>query len=205
MSLKLLLASLWTPEYALIRELNRVAEVTNAGLDGLLVKHARSPGEVPRFEHLSGETLKERRLSMAEAHTLRVNALANAVGVERAVSLGRESMFKAGVLLGQEALHRLHVGEGMKDLVRAARIMYRVLGIEFKVETNGAGRAVMRVSRCSLSDRYSPETCMILSAADEGVVKGLNPGISMKFIERITSGSPVCVARIEAIVREEGT
>lgn len=203
MSLKLLLASLWTPQYVLIRELDRVAEVTNRTLNELLTEHAPSVRDTSKVEHLSGKTLEERRASMAEGHSLRVKALMNAVGVEKAISLGRESMFKAGVQLGQEARRRLQVGKGMKDLVRAARIMYRVLGIEFRVEWESTGGAIMRVSRCALSDHYSAEICMILSAADEGVVRGLNPGVGMRFTERITSGSPVCVACIDRIVEEE--
>jgi hypothetical protein len=203
MNLKLILASWWTPRSVLIRELDRVAELTIRALDDLLAEHATSARSFSMQKRPSGKRLEDRRASMAEAHNKRVSALIDTLGAEEAVMVGREPMFKVGVQLGQEARRRLGVGTGMKDLVRAARIMYKVLGIEFKIEWNTLGGVTMRVSRCSLADSYSLEACMILSAADEGVVRGLNPCISMRFTERITSGSPVCVACIDRVIAEE--
>ena len=35
-----------------------------------------------------------------------------------------------------------------------------------------------------LSKYYTPETCQVLSAADEGVVQGLNPNFALNFCEK---------------------
>ena len=57
------------------------------------------------------------------------------------------------------------------------------------------------MTRCALAPHYSPETCAILSAVDEGAVSGINQGARMIFREHITDGYPRCLATIE--FREE--
>jgi hypothetical protein len=196
--LRLRLAAAWTPEATLLRELGRVEELTVQGLDGLLAQHA--PGAL---ESIKGEVappdgpgLVLRRAAMAQAHTARVEALVGAVGRDKAIELGRAAMREVGVRLGKEARARLGVGGSVDDLVRAARVMYRVLGIDFRIERPSPDRAVLRVSRCALSDWYTEEACLVLSAADEGVVRGLNPDIAMSFTSRITCGASECEAEI---------
>jgi hypothetical protein len=197
MSLKLRALARRTPERVLVQELARVDELTTGALDGLLERHA--PGALaglgPRSSGPSAG-LGERRDAMAAAHEARVSALAGAVGRERAVNLAREELFKVGIRLGEEARDRLGVGEGLEDLVLAAKVLYRVLGIEFEVERSGSDGAVIRVDRCALAARYSDDTCLALSATDEGVVHGLNPRVTMVFEERLTTGAPACVARL---------
>jgi len=196
--LRLRLAAAWTPEATLLGELDRVKELTVRGLDGLLAQHA--PGTL---EGIGGEDappagprLVRRRAAMAQAHTARVEALIGAVGRDKAVELGRAAMHEVGVRLGRDARARLGVGGSVDDLVRAARVMYRVLGIDFRVERPSPDRAVLRVSRCALSDWYTEEACLVLSAADEGVVRGLNPDIALTFKDRISCGAAECEAEI---------
>jgi hypothetical protein len=136
---------------------------------------------------------------MAAAHNARVNALVEALGRERAVREGREALFPVGVMLGKEAKKRLGVGDGPDDLERAARILYRALGIEFTLEKRPDGAMMMRVHRCALAGHYTPEACEVLSAADEGVVSGLNPKLAMRFVQRMTGGSAVCIACIREV------
>ncbi|RJR30668.1 MAG: hypothetical protein C4574_02090 [Candidatus Latescibacterota bacterium] len=198
MSLRLALLSLWTPKRALAEMLGRVEETTVAALDGLLAKH--SPGrlaEIRAAEHLPGPGLDGRRAAMAAAHNARVSALIEALGRERAVSEGREALFKAGVALGKEARERLGLGKGFRDFERAARILYRSLGIDFTLAKLDGGGMLMRVHRCALSEHYAPGACAVLSAADEGVVRGLDPTLAMRFEQRMTDGPAECVARIE--------
>lgn len=197
MGLALRLLSAWTPRRVLLRELGTLDERTTRALDGLLERHA--PGAVssvgPRAPP-AGDGLEDRRDAMAAAHEARIAALTAAVGRERAVNLARETLFRVGLELGGEARERLGVGDSVGDLVRAARVLYRVLGIDFHIERHGAGGWVMRVDRCALASRYSDGTCLALSAADEGVVRGLNPRASLAFEERLAGGAPACVARI---------
>lgn len=196
MGLKLLIISLWTPQYILKKEIDRVAEVTNCCLDHLLSIYASEKLEVIREKELIMKGgLEERRNIMANSHNMRVEALVEILGVEEAVSLGRGALFKAGLKLGQEAKVRLGVGNSLHDLINAARVLYRVLGIDFEIKES-SGKIDMIVHKCSLSNYYNSKTCRILSAADEGVVQGLNENIHLNFIERMTEGPSKCVARI---------
>lgn len=192
MSIKLDLLSIWTPKSILIQELDRVAELTTECLDELLKEY--SPKSLKTLENIVKEgDLDERRSLMAENHNVRVNALIEALGYEKAMKVGRDAMFKAGYSLGLEAHKRLGVSENLQDTIKAAQIMYKVLGIEFKVEKLGKNM-VLKVEKCSLAAHYSPETCRLTSAADEGVVHGLNENIDMLFKKRITEGAEECKA-----------
>lgn len=199
MSLKLRFASIWLPEYILKQEIDRVAYVTITCLDQLLLEYAPDKLQAFKKEELvmKGD-MEERRKIMANAHNMRVKALIEVLGCEEAVKIGRDALFQAGLKLGREARMRLNVGNSLPDLIRAARVLYRVLGIEFEVKKSGE-KLNMVVERCSLSGYYNPETCLILSAADEGVVQGLNKNIRMQFTERMTEGSLKCLAYINHV------
>jgi hypothetical protein len=88
------------------------------------------------------------------------------------------------------------VGESREDLIRAAKILYRVLGIDFQFELHNSKDATIIVDECALSKKYSELTCKVLSATDEGVIKGLQPSCSMNFTEFMTSGCSKCRASI---------
>ena len=197
MSLKSRLAARWIPESMLIRELDRVAELTTGALDHLLQQYA--PGALKKLQKNNkppAGDLQTRRSVMANAHNARVRALIDAIGAEETQRIARQSLFKVGIQLGTEARKRLDVGSDLNDLVKAAKVLYKVLGIEFVIERRDE-KTVIVIHRCALAEHYTPDACMILSAADEGVVKGLNPKISMAFEERITAGAPKCIARLD--------
>ena len=194
MSVRLKLASTWLPDFILKRELDNVSRKTINGLDDLLKEYASSKMETVI---LNGK-LEQRRSSMALAHNERVKMLIKGLGHDKAVKIGRNAMFEVGCKLGKEARRKLGVGNNFKDLETAAGILYKILGIEFKIE-NRDGNVIMIVNRCSLSKYYSPESCMILSAVDEGVVYGLNENIGMQFKERITEGARECIACISEV------
>lgn len=192
MSARLLLASRWMPRVMMAREVERIRARTNATLDTLMTAH----GVVaPPGDGRTGRSLEERRAAMALEHERRVRALVEALGREKAVTLGREALFRTGLELGREARERLGVRDDREDLLRAAKVLYRILGIEFAMVGDPDGER-MEVSRCALSHLYSEETCLVLSAVDEGVVSGLVPGASMRFEKRLTDGSPRCVAAV---------
>ena len=197
MSLKLRFASIWMPEYVLKKEIDHVASVTIECLDSLLLKYAPEKLKVisRKDREMKGDIEKRRKI-MATAHNLRVEFLIDELGCDEAVRVGRDALFRAGIKLGRQARERLNVGDSFPDLIMAARILYRVLGIDFEIE-KCEEEIIMTVNRCSLSNYYLPETCRILSAADEGVVQGLNPNIHMKFVKRITQGHDHCLASIK--------
>ena len=196
MSIRLKIASFWLPDFILKRELDNVAMKTIEGLDDILKQYV--PGKVVINDEILGGNLEERRSMMANAHNKRVKILIQELGHEKAVKIGRNVMFEVGYKLGQEASRKLGARNSFEDLELAARILYKVLGIEFKIE-NKDGNMIMVVTRCALSKYYSPESCMILSAADEGVVRGLNENMGMQFKERITEGAHECIACISEV------
>lgn len=198
MNIKIKLLSIWTPQFLLIRELNRVAEVTTECLDEVLKEYSPKSLNHPPNLVMEGD-LDDRRALMAECHNTLVNALIESLGYENAMEVGRNTLFRAGYKLGLETRERLGLnGENLQDTIKAAELMYKVLGIEFEVEKLGKNM-VLRVKRCALADHYSPETCRMMSAADEGVVHGLNENMNMSFKKRITEGAKECEACINSI------
>lgn len=198
MNLKLRFLAWWTPEYVLIKMLNRVAELTLETLDGLLRQYAPSDlGMINVKENRSARSLEQIRYRMSRDHEVRVKALIDVLGIEKTISLGREMLFKTGLRLGEEVRKELSVDNDLKDLVRAARVLYRVLGINFTVKFEGKSLAYLLINRCDLANCYSSPTCFILSATDEGVITGLNPKIKMVFEKRMTEGYRECKAKIK--------
>ncbi|MGF7117064.1 L-2-amino-thiazoline-4-carboxylic acid hydrolase [Methanobacterium oryzae] len=199
MSIKLKIASIWLPDFILKRELDNVAKNTIEGLNDVIKRYVpwRMEELIEQDEILKGNAEKRRSI-MANTHNRRVKVLIEELGYEEAVKIARNSMFDVGYQLGQNARQRLGVGNSFEDLESAAKIMYKILGIEFKIE-NKDGNIVMIVNRCDLSKYYTPEACIVLSAADEGVVRGLNENIQMQFKERITDGASECIACISEV------
>lgn len=195
MNIRMKLLSIWTPHLLLKRELDKVAEVTIKCLDELLKEY--SPESLNQLENLVMEgNIEDRRALMAEHHNIQVNALIESLGYEKAMDVGRKALFNEGYKLGLETRKLLGLrGENLQDTVKAAELMYRVLGIDFEVKNLGKNMVLM-VKRCALADHYSPETCRMMSAADEGVVHGLNENMNMLFKKRITEGAKECEACI---------
>jgi hypothetical protein len=193
--LRLLVLGWWTPKYVIRRELQDISDQTTASLKTLLIQHgAQNPPVQAQKQQSAG--IQEQRAAMAQTQTKLVDALVAAVGREEAVNLGREALFVVGQNLGKQARSRLGVGDSPKDLTRAAKILYRVLGIEFHLEWQGDLTAVAIIDRCALSEQYSELTCEVLCATDEGVISGLQPKVTMQFKEYLTSGCQNCKADI---------
>ncbi|GAB4309663.1 MAG: hypothetical protein Kow0019_06920 [Methanobacteriaceae archaeon] len=192
MNLKLYLASLWLPQYVIKRELDELATATINGLDDLLKTPNSDKFNPKQFK--SGN-IEIRRSEMASIHNKKVKELIDVYGYSEAIKLGRKSMYKLGLNLGLKTRDRLNVGSKLDDLERAAKILYKILGIKFQLKKKD-GILYMVVNRCALADNYNADTCKVLSAADEGVFHGISSGASMKFEERITENKPKCRARI---------
>jgi len=195
-SLKLRMASAWLPAWSVKGELGRVSQLTTDALVSVLQRAApASVSAVSQSLRPLAGSVEECRAAMALNHNRVVDALVDAVGEEYAITLGRRALYSAGLNIGEESRTRLGVGNGMEDLIMAAQVLYRVLGITFIVREGDNG-LMMVVQRCALSKWYSERTCKVLSAADEGVIRGLNHRVGMKFEQMITSGCPACLARI---------
>jgi predicted ArsR family transcriptional regulator len=193
MGLRLTLLDWWTPKQLVYRELDRIAAKTTDALKEV-IKNNTSIQVGSQELHLSG-SLEQRRNAMAKLHTALVNALVEAVGRDQAIMLGREALFRVGRELGDESRRRLGVQEP-NDIVKAANIMYRVLGIEFRVNWIDKSKAVLTVHHCALAKEYSELTCQILSATDEGTINGLMSNARMQFNDKLTGNCSTCTAEI---------
>lgn len=213
MGLRLRILSWWTPKWFLKKSLDELAVSTLNGLEKLLNKELPAKNNEITISSnkniffqfttdLKGD-LNERRRIMTRAHNKLVEALINTIGQEEAISEGRKAMYHEGLLLGQKFKGLLGVGDDLEDLITAAKILYTILGIDFVVEEKGENEMIMVVNHCSLANNYNSNTCKVLSAADEGVVHGLNPDIHMKFVERITQGHDHCLASLKMNLRRE--
>lgn len=201
MGIRLRLLYMWTPNYVIKRELRNLNDQTVGALTSLLAAYA--PQERPvEIEPQTEKGVKAQRADMAKTHAKMVEALESAVGHDKAVALGRESLYAVGVALGEQTRSKLGVGDSQSDLIRASKILYRILGIDFHIEWIDESNAVAVIERCALSAEYSKLTCEVLSATDEGVISGLQPNVKMKFTQYITGGCPNCRANLKFTQKE---
>ena len=197
MGLKLDLLAFWTPKYFLSRELDKVKYSTISALRELAEAYVPSEKLGSTREKEPTGSLESRRRMMAKEHEALVNTLIAAIGRDKTVTVGRKVMFEVGKKLGEDIRDRLGMGKNLQDLVKAAKILYLVLGINFCVEWKNQTNAVLVVNRCTLANEYSDTTCLVLSATDEGVVKGLNENVQMQFEDRIPKGCSTCTACVK--------
>jgi hypothetical protein len=195
MGLRLQFLYWWTPNFVIKRELANLSSKTNDALEKLLTTYAPQEN-TPNNQSLACKAVKAQRTAMAQTHTKMVEALATAIGHDKAVALGREALFTVGIELGKQTKSKLGVGENPNDLIKASKILYRILGIDFHIEWLNQTNAVAVIEHCALSEQYSKLTCEVLSATDEGVIAGLQPNVKMKFQEYITGGCQNCRASL---------
>ncbi len=201
MGFRLLILNWWRPKYLIRRELANLSNQTTAALQSLVTQYAASKVGTAKEQQYSG-SIGEQRASMAQTHVQLVDTLESTLGHDKAVQLGREALFAVGQNLGKQTRSKLGVGDKPEDLIKASKILYRILGIEFHLEWLDDSNAVAIVDRCALAEKYSALTCEVLSATDEGVIKGLQPNVTMKFEEYMTSGCKNCRARIQFTKKE---
>lgn len=194
MSLRLRLLSAHTPNRILVTELVKVKEATIGALDSIIAENCPVPPSDTEARY-EGKGLELMRQEMARIQEHRVNVLIECLGKEKAIELSRERLFDVGIRLGEEARGRLGVGQSLEDMLLAAKMLYRALGIEFTFTPHGKGGTLF-IHRCALSHYYSSSTCRVLSAVDEGMVTGLNPRLRMGFEDTITNGQERCKAKI---------
>ncbi len=202
MGLRLLVLNWTTPKFLIRKELENIANQTNTALNALILKYDAETVGTENQEQPRPKSIGEQRKVMAQTQAKLVETLANAMGHDAAVKAGRETLFSVGQNLGKQARSSLGVGDNPKDLTRAARILYRILGIEFHLEWQDQSSATLIIDRCALAEHYSKTTCEVLSATDEGVINGLQPKLAMKFKEYMTSGCKNCRANINLNPKE---
>lgn len=76
------------------------------------------------------------------------------------------------------------------EAMRAARVLYRMLGIDLRASLSGG----ITVRSCAFSSAYTCDACRLMSAMDEGLFAGLAGEGRLEFSRRLTDGSGSCVA-----------
>lgn len=173
MSLRLRALELYLPEW-----------VTRSALRRLFADTASAFGcEVPDVSRLDHRELLERYVAFSAACAER------SPGRDAELVSGR--MWASTYAMGASLRRRLGVGSRSEE-VRAARLAYRMIGIDLRADERG--RVV--IERCAFAQRYSPAVCRVMSSLDAGLVAGLTGGGALAFSERITEGRPRCLAQI---------
>jgi hypothetical protein len=104
----------------------------------------------------------------------------------------RKRLYENAFKIGKEIRNKLRI-LSREDALKAARILYRAIGIDFLCSKSGE----VLVRSCYFSRFYSCEVCWIISSLDEGLIAGLTGGGRLWFRSRITEGNKSCVGTIE--------
>jgi len=106
-------------------------------------------------------------------------------------TLIKNRLFECGCQMGAELRRMLRV-RTRQDVVDAARILYRLLSIDFRGE-EGDG---FSIKQCSFSTFYTDDVCKIISSLDEGLIAGLSDGAELRFLNMMTEGHDRCSGSI---------
>jgi hypothetical protein len=91
--------------------------------------------------------------------------------------------------MGEALRRRLRISS-RGEAMRAARILYRALGVDLAATLVGS----ITVRACSFSSSYTCRTCELMAAMDEGLFAGLAGEGRLAFSARITDGAERCLA-----------
>jgi hypothetical protein len=174
-SLRLRIAELYVPKWVARSAVRRLFGATGAAF-------GRDPVALNGLDH---RALLERYASFTA--TSAEAALADQEDLD---ALSRR-LWDAANVLGRSVRRGFGV-RTREDALRAARVVYRMIGIDLRADPHGD----VVVDRCSFAAWYSPQVCGAMSSLDAGMIAGLTGGGRLTFTERITEGSPQCLARI---------
>jgi predicted ArsR family transcriptional regulator len=172
-NLRLALASRYVP-----------GAVRRRGLRDLMRRTARAFGaEAPE---LPGEPLDAMLRRFALFTREQVDRVAAAPDQAAAA---RERLRREARDFGAALRRRLGVSS-RAEAMRAARVLYRMLGVDLQASLTGS----IVVRSCSFSSTYTCQTCAVMAAMDEGLFAGLAGEGRLEFAARITEGAERCVA-----------
>jgi hypothetical protein len=173
-NLRLWIAGLGLPDYLQRRKLAELFALTG-----------RAFGELPPATE--GLSLGRMRRLYAEFSAA---AAARALGAPSKAAEAAGRLFEEASAFGRGVRDELRVASS-GEVMAAARILYRSLGIDFK----GSKAGEIVIQRCSFETFYRPEVCRLMSRLDAGVLAGLAGGGQLEFTERLTEGAARCRAR----------
>ena len=126
---------------------------------------------------------------------LRRYAVFTRAQVDEAIATGQDfqlihdQLYAGAFRIGSELRRVLRITT-MSDVMAAARVLYRGLGIDFR----GSSTGDVVVASCFFSDFYSSDVCRVIAALDDGFMSGLADGGQLIFLRRITEGHDHCCA-----------
>lgn len=174
MNVRLALAEAYVPRFLLRREFRRLVRLTDEAFE--------SPGLVPPARTFEAEL-------EAYARGVQEQAARFAADTERK-SRARARLRSRAYDFGKR-LRRYLRPRTRGEVMHAARLLYRWIRIDF--EGRSTGEVLYRA--CFFSRCFSPETCALMAALDEGVLAGLAGEGRLEFSGRITEGRDACRAR----------
>lgn len=173
MNLRLALASIHVPAALRRRGVEELARRTARAFEAAAPDVAGRP---------FGDALRRYALFTRERADL---VAASPEGAARTRARLRTEAQEMGAALGR----RLGVSS-RAEAVRAARILYRALGVDLVATPGGS----ITVRACSFSATYTCRTCEVMAALDEGLFAGLLGEGHLAFTARITDGAECCLA-----------
>ncbi len=183
-----MLLAIYTPAFVRKRALRALFECTAAALDVAPPALGRLSADAllrqyAQFTSSQVTALIERRLHQAavEMHRPQTD--------DRRPLVVEQRLYQGAVALGQRLGSAFRI-RSMEDMRRVGRVLYRMLGIDFQCDPQGA----VVISRCFFSSIYSAQVCQVMSAMDCGLFAGLSGGGQLDFSARITEGQPCCRA-----------
>lgn len=173
MNLLLKALQIHTPEYLRRRKLAELAEVTAEAFG------CAAPD-------LDGLTATEYLRCYAEFTRDRVD---ESITSGRDLQPIHDQLYAGAFRIGSEMRELLRITT-MSDVMAAASVLYRGLGINFRGTSDGD----VVVASCFFSDFYTSDICRVIAALDDGFMSGLADGGRLIFSQRITEGSDHCRA-----------
>jgi hypothetical protein len=173
MNLIVLAMKIYVPKWIKRKNLKSLFESTAMAFDV----------DMPPLDHLSYEQFLKKYAVFTRTETEKRLQSGDVVPeIERA-------LYQHAYNLGRELRKQLRLKK-KKDVFSVVRILYKVIGIDFR--WNDAGS--IEIHSCYFSRLYSNATCRIMSSMDEGIIAGLSGGGKLSFSQRITEGEPMCKA-----------
>ena len=108
----------------------------------------------------------------------------------------QNQLYQNAYELGSSYRELFHIST-LTEAMDACRILYRILGIDFRSTAD----STIEILTCSFSKYYSASTCQLISFLDAGLMAGLSGGGKLIFSQRITEGFHCC--RAEFMMEEE--
>jgi hypothetical protein len=134
----------------------------------------------------------EAGLRLFTAFTLENALKALAAGSPEAVG---DRLYRGARAFGEELRRSLGV-RTPADVMAAARVLYRAIGIDLR----GAPDGTIVVRSCRFATDYTPAVCGLVSSLDRGILAGLAGGGELRFSRRLTEGHDSC----RAVLGREG-